>query len=417
MPTTAASPGSFDVVILGGGPAGCAAAIEAARGGLSAAVVDRRPPGPPGEAGDGAGRAAARDAAARPADMLSPDAVPWLDRLGLWDVFDAVPRVEAPGIVSLWDGPDGEAPGETDFVRHPYGHGWHVDRPAFDAALAGAARRAGATTLPGSAARAVRRGAEGWEIDLAAAPGGPEAGRGPTSCPTLRGRWLIDATGRARLVGRQAAGGPDDEAGTPIRDRLVALVATVAAAALPDRRLYVEATAGGWWYAAPAPGPPPGGRVLVAFLTDADLLPRGRPQRSGFLARQLESTRLLSSLGLPSPDGPPRLVAAHTRWTGRVSGPRWLAAGDAALACDPLAGRGVCQALASGSRAGRAVVAACRGGPAAAAAAVDDYRAWWASEFRAYRAERDRLYSSVRRWPDEPFWRRRAAAELTTGGR
>ena len=37
------SPKPYDVLVIGGGPAGLAAGVEAANGGLSVAIVDERP--------------------------------------------------------------------------------------------------------------------------------------------------------------------------------------------------------------------------------------------------------------------------------------------------------------------------------------------------------------------------------------
>jgi flavin-dependent dehydrogenase len=348
-----------DVVVLGGGPAGCAAALELARSGLSVVVVDR----PRGRR--------------RAGDLLPPDAIPWLDRLGLCEALAALPRVEAPGIVSWWET---DTPAETDFLLHPFGPGWHLDRESFDTMMAGAARRAGAALLSGSV-QGCRSGATGWEVAVRTA-------EGPT---VLRGRWLIDGTGRAAWLVRRLG------VRLVALDHLVAVLAYLEPPGRPDPRLFVEAAPDGWWYAAPLPG----GAVVAAFLTDHDLLPRGRAALGSFWDRQRGRTRLIRAVVPSRPAGLPlEVVAAGSVWAGAGAGPGWLAVGDAALAHDPLAGHGLLHALASG----------CRAADAVRAGAADAYQAEAGSTFAAYKAERDRLYSSVPFWADRPFWQRRRVA-------
>lgn len=110
-------------VILGGGPAGCAAAIQLALAGQEVAILER-----------------SQYETQRVGEVLPPGAIPRLHRLGVWDTFDSY--LPSPGIVSVWGNPQ---PYENDFIFHPYGKGWHLDRRRFDESLAGLACAAGAT--------------------------------------------------------------------------------------------------------------------------------------------------------------------------------------------------------------------------------------------------------------------------------
>src|SRR6516165_5383900 len=99
-------------VVLGGGPAGCAAAIGLARAGLPVAILER----------------SCADVE-RSGETLPPIAKTMLHRLDLWEAFRADDHLACPGIVSVWA--DAQTY-ENDFLFSPYGHGWHLDRQRFD---------------------------------------------------------------------------------------------------------------------------------------------------------------------------------------------------------------------------------------------------------------------------------------------
>jgi flavin-dependent dehydrogenase len=338
--------------------------MELVRAGLAVAVLER-----------------SRYAEDRVGDTLPPEAAPWLTGLEVAEAIRAVPSVESPGVLSLWGGAE---PGETDFLFNLYGSGRHLDRARFDASLAVAAEQAGAAVVRGAALRASRQAGGGWVVTAAVDGRSVE----------FAGRWVIDATGRsAWFVRRQGVK-------TAAADRLVAVVARIERGLDPDDRLLLEAVPDGWWYQAPLPG----GRAVVAFLTDSDLLPKGDRLRP-FWDRQRATSRLIGNR-IRTADGHPRLqvLSAATRWAGTVAGTGWFAAGDAAVAHDPLSGSGVWRALASGWEAARAALSADSGDTDA----VARYQRSAEARYRAYRVEQARAYGQVTDWPDRPFWRRRS---------
>ncbi len=102
----------------------------------------------------------------------------------------------------------------------------------------------------------------------------------------------------------------------------------------------------------------------------------------------------------------PRVVAAMSSRLDCVSGPGWLAVGDAAMAFDPLSSQGLKEALASGIRAGAALNSHLAGD----ATALGEYDRKANDVLREYSRLRAHYYGRERRWPQSVFWQRRHAA-------
>jgi flavin-dependent dehydrogenase len=368
-----------DVVVLGGGPAGAAAAITLARGGRSVVVLEKSEYDQP-----------------RIGETLSPAARSSLARLGVWDQFLGAGHAASPSIRSVW-GEDAVV--ENHFIFNPYGNGWHLDRRAFDMMLAAAARNAGARLCCGVDVRSCEPAIAGpplsrWRIEFA----------DHHHVHQLHATFVIDATGRVAAVARRQG------AHRIAADHLVGVVVILGTDRPTDTHeggTLVEAAEDGWWYSAPLPG----SRLIAAYMTDADLLPRQRRSWAEFWLARLQATvqtqGQLRSCGaslIHPPDV--RVIAANSSRLDRTSGPGWLAVGDAALAFDPLSAQGLRRALSSGIRAGEAI----HRSQGADAAALTEYDHKAQQTFREYERVRATFYRRERRWPDSAFWRRRHGA-------
>ena len=213
----------------------------------------------------------------------------------------------------------------------------------------------------------------------------------------MTGRFLVDASGR---------GAPAGATHVPGRrwlraDRLVALLGTMSAPVRAiEPALVLEADEEGWWYSVPQPD----GGLLVALVTDADLLPeRGR---SGLVAHFSARLSLSPHTAARSAGGsltaPPWIARADSGLLLPDRGLGWRALGDAAMACDPLAGDGVARAMRTSLEAAPEIDRLIADPAAAGMGATET-----SQRFGAYLESRGRYYDSEARWPRAPFWARR----------
>jgi flavin-dependent dehydrogenase len=366
------------VAIAGGGPAGAVAALVLARRGLHAVVLEAEP-GPRPKAGE----------------TLPPALGPLLRRLGVEERLTSGGHMRAHGIRGHWGSP---RPGESSFLANPFGAGWHVDRQAFEAALAEAARAAGAEWRWDRRVLGCARVAGGWRLEVAVGPGSAGPAAAPATREVIEVDFVADATGRrSRLARRLGA--------RRVRyDRLVGVFGMLASPTPEaDTHTLVEAVEDGWWYTAGLAG----GRLAACFFGDGDLLDRALLHADPAawrdrLGRTAATRERIEGQGYALA-GPLRVLPAESSRLDAIAGDGWIALGDAAAAYDPLSSHGVASAMGSGFYGGHAVADLLAGRAQAGVAYLHLMQ-------RAYGAYLDLLrehYARERRWPGAPFWRRR----------
>lgn len=352
-----------DVAIVGAGPAGSAAALalRAQAPSLKILLLDvgTAPRFRPGEVLPAAGAEMLRQLGV--AAAVAPAAVP------------------APGLAALW-GEDRVSERSALFAAQ--GGDWHLDRSRFDSLLADAAAARGAVLDRNAHVTDAHPTSDGgWRMSL--------AGR-----PAVDARFIIWATGRRR--GFLGAVGAKPQAA----DRLAAHLAFYREDTPGDRRFLLEAAPDGWWYAAATPG---GGRT-IGFLTDADLLRQSFRDSPDWAARLRETRLIAAGLGQGATLLGTHTCSAASSLIAPLTGPGWIAAGDAACTFEPLSSQGIAKALRSGCFAAYAALD-CLDGKADTARAR--YEALVQGEFAHYRAGLARHYAAETRWPEAAFWRRR----------
>lgn len=363
----------FDVVVVGGGPAGSAAAITLARAGKHVLLAEATTAVP-----------------FKIGESLPPSAWPLLRDLGAARRVEAADHLPCPGTVAVWGS---DEPAERDFIRELHGNGRHLDRPRFDADLRTTAAEAGADVRLDCALTGCRRSeATGtWELQF--------MHRRLTCC--VAAPLIVDATGRRALIATQCGGS------LATTDRLVALATIVRTTGSTDARTYVEAEESGWWYSALLPGE----RRMLAFFTDHDLAAAHALDDTVGFVRQLGRThyvrRTVGALAVEEIDRVRRFPAGSV-FRRCVGGNGWIAVGDATLAFDPLSSQGIFHALYTGLRGAEVLLAAAAGDAAALPAWADRQQAVQS----AYRRHLAECYAAETRWPHAPFWSRRARLGL-----
>ncbi|MGE0442649.1 MAG: NAD(P)/FAD-dependent oxidoreductase [Gemmatimonadales bacterium] len=314
-----------DVVIVGGGPAGSAAAIAAARAGARVILLERH--------------ATPRD---RPGETLHPGIEPLLRWLGADDLL-------AEATVARHEGHWVRGAGRRRFLR--FGRdasgpwlGFQAWRRTFDAGLRRRAADLGVEVRTGTAVAGILR--DGGRVLGVATEGGEE----------LPAAVTIDAAGGGHWIARQLGLGV-----TRLSPRLIATFGyTAPAPAAPARRLPREpelsADAGGWTWIAPL-----GAKGWHWSRLALD----GRRAERGWQPARLA--------GL-TPVGPSRGADVTWRMVPAAGGPGWLAAGDAGAVLDPASSHGVLRALLSGAQAG---VLAATAGSTDARERFGAYDAWF----------------------------------------
>ncbi len=393
----------FDVLVVGAGPAGSATALRLAQAGCSVLLLERSRFGGP-----------------RIGESLPRSVQPLLHELGLWEAFLALRPWPSRGLRSVW--------GRDNPLSHAHANpaldgGWHVDRLAFDRMLAHQAASAGAVLLTGTVVAGCEPRAEaGWRVHLAKAGAGHGAVPDESVPGPAGARLLVDATGRsaslARSLGAQrmlldnlvcVATHWMDDAGGPPRAR---------DGAPSPHYVQIETCAEGWWYSAPLPA----SRSTLAgmLFTDADVCGR---------LKLTQAPHWLQALGqAPFTQGRLREAARALRWGPHAFSAvsqrlrrelpcaAWFAAGDAALAVDPISGSGVVRALRAGQAACETALQWLQaGGDADRAEALRAYEAACDRECTRYLVERAACYALEDRWAQAPFWQRRGTAWAAAG--
>lgn len=319
----------YDVLILGGGPAGSTTALVLAREGKRVLLLERStfPRFHIGES-------------------FLPRNMALIKELGLEPELRKLPQVEKRGAEFLM----GDGQGEpalfwfTDHFTRGETVSFNMERAPFDQMLLKAARDAGAEVHENCAVKKILRLEDGHVEAL-------------TDLGEVSARYLVDASGQATFLGKHLG----LRKVHPSHRRIACFSHFEGVARKPAPEggfIVIVVNDEGWFWLIPLDET----RTSVGVVMDAD-----KAKRIG-----IPSERLLAWAIERCPAVRDRMTAAVERVEPRVladfsyrcapyAGPGYFLAGDAAVFVDPIFSTGVCMGMMSGAEAARSISALLRG--------------------------------------------------------
>jgi flavin-dependent dehydrogenase len=304
--------------------------------------------------------------------------------MGLLESFLSEGHEPWYGKRAVWGGP---APEETDFLRDPDGHGWHLDRVRFEQWLREQASARGARLISPATVTKLEHDGRRWQVSL----------RHPEGAFPISAEIVIDAGGRARPAARKIG------ARAVASDLLACTWIYGVDTGKGGRGLtYVEAVETGWWYTAPLPDR----RRVLAFHTDTDLAVARAIREPGALLRHAQASGELSALLAEAgfrAQSREQTTTAQSASLEPAAGKNWLAIGDAAMSFDPISSQGLLNALFTGLAGAEAADHHLAGDTIS----LSSYARLIREVHAIYRSHLSQCYRAEQRWPHAAFWRRR----------
>ena len=309
----------YDLLVVGGGPAGSTTALAAAKQGLSVALVEKE-----------------QHPRFHIGESFLPRNLDLLKDLDLTEELEAVPHVTKLGASFAL----GHEEGVTDYhFRNRLGDdsftAFNVERAPFDEMLCRAAVDAGAELLSRHLVTRIRK-LEDHDVAI-------EATDSDSQPRLLTGRYLVDASGQSTLVGRHL--------GTRRTLRDLRKVAYFGHFRGVDRRSgelagypIVVMCREGWFWVIPIDAD----RTSIGLVVDRDVCPRAGVAPTEMLAWGIQRTPIMKRLTTSAEHPSENLVTADFSYICKpYSGPGYFLVGDAATFVDPIFSTGVCLGMMS----------------------------------------------------------------------
>ncbi|MFT6282129.1 MAG: flavin-dependent dehydrogenase [Salibacteraceae bacterium] len=365
-----------DILIIGGGIAGCIAAI-ALSDYYSVVVIDKE-----------------SEAKARIGECLAPAARRILKELGLDKEHNASnEHLINIGTKSYWGSGQLQV---VDHLNNPDGNGWYLNRKSFESNLRKSAQSRGVECIWPAQFQSSEFVNSKWDTTAKLDVKAPDS-----ITYKINSKFVIDASGRQSHFARKQG------VERIHLDKLVSCWAT-----MPNynenRMSIISPIKDGWWYSSPLPG----NRLLLALQTDSDLIERGMNKDVSLFKEQIRLNPEMHKFieGHESELELHGIVSANSSRLTTVSGNQWVALGDAALSFDPLSSQGMFNAMASAMQLSKVML------HSNVVQNIDEFKTEQFhnmygeqinSIWERYLTHKKTYYSQELRWENSEFWKRR----------
>jgi len=324
---------AFDVIVIGGGPSGSAAATRLAQRGHRVVLLEKE-----------------QFPRFHIGESLLPCSMPLIEQLG------AMPRLKAANFLPKFAAEFVTADGSLK-RRYAFRDGlvpgaasaYEVDRSEFDALLLDNARDHGVD---------VRQGAQVIRFDLDAKSGVAVVARSEDGTESsFRAAMLVDASGQSSLLaGRLGLREMDPE----LKNFAVFSHFEGAERASGEHEgdISVVLVPGGWWWVIPLRN----NRTSVGLVGPSRNLRGQKPDEAYFNAQIASTPFLRERLAGATRVAPVRSVSDYSYVSRKLAGDRFVLVGDAAAFIDPVFSTGVYLGMVGAFRAAESVDAALRAG-------------------------------------------------------
>ena len=318
-----AADGPYDVIVIGGGPAGSTAACYLAMKGYAVILFERE-----------------TFPRYRLGESLLPSTTPVLEDLGVLDAMEAAGFPRKTGGSFTW-GAD-ETPWSVRFSENPFlpsSYGYHVERSVFDKILLDRAIELGTDVMQPCRVKEVL-------VEEGRVVGVSYIDRDTEEVREVRARFTIDGSGPASVVGRKMTTRTYDDR---MRQTSLFTYYKDVAGEPEGQEGHVVVTTGpmGWFWYIPMNSDELG-EASVGLVTGQEFRPQIKEMGAErFFEAALAATPKVQAMLGPNAKrvGGYRAIQDWAFVCGQLAGPGYFLAGDAAAFIDPLLSTGVTLAM------------------------------------------------------------------------